>query len=367
MNHRSCWRIAKRCAASVALAACALASTSPARADDATYCRKVQARAAGDAALLFAPSLQVQGIRFPASGTVDAGVTTGSGYQLRASVSWSPLDAYKGTRVLRVGEADCARQQAIEAAQELLEHGLDLARYPAAKRQRDLLHARRPSWEAIAASTDRRLEANVTTVVEADDVRVRIAALELATAQTDGEVERIESTGIERYRGTLGNLAKTLDSTSMHYEREASHVRTIEPWDVRLTGGYVPEAFGATSDFFGVIQVSYNVGGIWRNGAESRYLDARAEELKKSRSELQDRLRVFRARVKVAAAQTKRELATTEARFAALTAVRKSIEASEAAAGPHQLAIIDLELVAADSNRTFLGTYLEELSRMEEN
>ena len=370
MKGRSCWRIAKTCSvrfASITVAVYAVASASPARADDGAYCRRVQARAASDAALLFAPSLEAQGVKFPASGTVDAGVTTGSGYQFRAGISWSPLDAYKGTRVVRVGEADCARQEATVAAQELLERGLDLARYPAAKRQRDVLQARRASWEAIVAKADQRLAANITTLVETDDVRVRIAVLERISAQVEGDIERIEGTGIDAYRGTLGNLVKTIDSTTMRYEREISHLRTVDAWSVRVTAGYVPEAFGAKSDVFGVVQVAYNVGGIWRNGAESRYLDARAEELKRSRTELQERLRVFRAHVKSAAKQAKRELATVEARTATLTAARTSLASSEAPAAPHQLAIVDLELVAAESNRTFLGTYLAELSRLEEN
>jgi hypothetical protein len=51
----------------------AAAQTSP-------YCRKVRARAAGDAALLMSPRIVVQGIRFPSNGQVEgsAGVVIGA-------------------------------------------------------------------------------------------------------------------------------------------------------------------------------------------------------------------------------------------------------------------------------------------------
>src|SRR5690349_13993482 len=68
------------------------------------YCQKVTARADGDAALLFAPTVAVQVIRYPnAVGAADpTGLQVGQGVQPRAGVSIGLLDIYKGFGVLDV-------------------------------------------------------------------------------------------------------------------------------------------------------------------------------------------------------------------------------------------------------------------------
>ena len=116
-----------------------------AAADDSAYCRKVKARAAGDAALLFAPSVTGQVIRYPSvnGGPVDAtGVTTGNGWQGRVGLSWSPLDFYRGFGVLRAGDADCERGNAQIDAQHLLHYGEDYGRLHALKKQAEYLEGR---------------------------------------------------------------------------------------------------------------------------------------------------------------------------------------------------------------------------------
>src|SRR5262245_41274074 len=103
-------------------------------AEESAYCRKVEARAGSDASLLMWPRLMLQGIRFPRSPQIDLGPTVGSGLQARVAMSYSPLDLYKGTRVLRIGEADCKQHEASSDVQDILEHGLDEARLSALAR-----------------------------------------------------------------------------------------------------------------------------------------------------------------------------------------------------------------------------------------
>jgi hypothetical protein len=49
-----------------------VACAAPAFAQDSSYCRRVRARAASDAALLMAPRVVLRGLRFPQTGQVDA-------------------------------------------------------------------------------------------------------------------------------------------------------------------------------------------------------------------------------------------------------------------------------------------------------
>src|SRR5262245_4883079 len=84
-----CWRNALI----VACMAASLLRTPAANADDA-YCRKVHARAASEAALLFAPTARAEGIKLPVALQKGASIDPltaggGSGYQLRAGMSLS--------------------------------------------------------------------------------------------------------------------------------------------------------------------------------------------------------------------------------------------------------------------------------------
>ena len=341
------------------------ATSSAAKADDSPYCRKVRAHAAGDAALLVAPTLQAQGVRFPNNGVADAGVTTGTGYQVRAALSWSPLDFYKGFRVIRMGDADCERQEAVVTAQQVLLYGEDYGRLPAYRKQGEFLAARRGAWNAIVAKNDERLEARVTSLLDANEVRGRAAELDLKVAQVGGNIGRLEARGVDDYRGMLSSLMSAVEDTSMRYEREASHLRSLDAWQLSVTGGVTP--LYKPLDYYGVVQIGFNLGAFSRNGSETRYLDARAEELRKARYELREQLRRFRQQVRVTSAQAAREVQIVDSKVASLAGARQSLEHSEATNAPHAMAVIDLELMSAESERVFLTALVSELSRLEEN
>jgi hypothetical protein len=345
------------------LAVTALAA--PAWSEESAYCKKVQGRAAGDAALLFAPSVQAQAIKFPNAGTIDAGVTTGSGYQFRGGISWSPLDFYKGFRVLEVGRADCERHEAVVSAQEVLLQGIDYGRLPALRKQASFLDSRRATWEAIVAKSEERLEARITSFVEANDIRSRAAELERKRLQVGGEVQRLEAKNLDGYRGMLSQLMASVETTSMRFEREASHVRSLDAWDLRVTGGVIPQE--RPVDYYGIVQLSFNFGAFSRNAGETRYLDARAEELKKARYETREQLRIFREQVASAKEQATRELGIVEKQASTLGSARQTLASSEAPNAPQALGVIDLHIVLVESDRVFLAALIEELSRLEDN
>lgn len=358
--------------AAIATAVCfvALASTTRANAQESPYCAKVRARAAADAALLIAPSLRAEGIKLPSAlqkgGTIDPASGSGSGYQIRAGLTVSPLDMYKGFKVVDLADADCQQHQAVVTAQELLQQAVVYGRLPALRKQREFLDASRPRWETVASKTDARLEAKVTTLIEADDVHVRAISLERSREQIVGEIARFEASGIDAKRAMLSELVKNLESSSAKLEDKASHIRSLDTWEVRLTGGYVPAAFGQSSDFFGVVQVSYNVGGFWRNAAESRYVAARSEEVKTARYETVNQLLTFREQMKATASQATREVAIVDRRIAVLTSGRAALSATDAPGAAHALALIELETITAESDRVFLKALIEALSHLEE-
>jgi hypothetical protein len=359
---------AERCPALAFFAAGAAAlvvssTTTPARSDESAYCRKVRARAAADAALLFAPSAQAQAIKFPRNGTVDSSVTTGTGFQFRAALTWSPLDFYKGFRVLRVGDADCDQHEAMVTAAEIVNQAADYARLPAARDEMQFLDSKQPIWQDIAAKSEQRRAASVTTLIEVNEIRTRIADLERKRAQVQGDVERLEMRGVGQYPAALSSLITAIEENSMRFEREASHVRSLDPWTVTATGGVIPQE--KPLDYFGLIQVGYNLGGLVRNGKESRYLEARSEELRSARYELGDQLRRFRDQLTSADAQAKRELAIVNKQASSLAASRAALEHSETANAAHALAVADLALIAVESDRVFLTAWVAKLDSLQ--
>lgn len=342
-----------------------MAVAAPASAEEAAspYCRKVRARASGDAALLFAPTVQAQGIKFPNNGTVDSGVTTGAGYQFRAAVTFSPLDFYKGFRVKSVGEADCQQHEDIISTREILMQGSDYGRLPALRKQVEFLDGHRADFDALSAKTEERVAAHVASLRDSAEVRSRVAALLRSREQSQGDAERLESRGVAMFHGSLLALVAAAERDAMTFEKEASHVRTLDAWDFRVTGGVIPQ--DRPVDYFGMVQVGFNFGSFSRNAQESRYLEARGDELKKARYELRNEVQKFQSLIKTASAQAKRELAIVDQHATMLAKDKASIEGADSTSAAQALAILSLDSILVESERVYLNTLITELARLE--
>jgi hypothetical protein len=373
MNSRWWWQrstnsLARLCATGAAVA---VAVTSTSAHADSAYCRKVRARAAADAALLVAPKLLVEGIKAPsplqAGGKLDP-ASPNSGYQIRAGATFSPLNLYKGLRVKEVGEADCEQHDSAMTAQLLLIHAPDLGRLAALREQAGYLDGQKGKWESISSRMGERFAARTVTLFELEEARKASAALARQRSMIGAEIGRLEAIGLEDYRGSIPELIRRIHDKAMVFEREASHVRSLDSWVFNITGGYMPPIYGAgSSDVFGVVQVGYSLGGPWHDSNESRYLGAREEELQKERTELGRQLDVLRANVKVTAGEAGRELEITEKRVKELTELRALLEKSEVPNAAQSLDHVELELIAAQADRVFLTGLIRELSRLEVN
>lgn len=342
----------------------ALLLATPARADEASpYCRKVRARAAGDAALLFSPTVQAQGIKFPNNGTTDSGVTTGAGYQFRAAVTFSPLDFYKGFRVQSLSEADCEQHEQIVSAREILMQGADYGRLPALQKKVSFLDEKRSDIDATLAKVDERVGAHVASLRDAAEVRARVAVLLRSREQGQGDADRLRARGADTFRAPLVTLVAAAEQSAMKFEERASHLRTLDAWDVRVTGGVIPQ--DRPVDFFGVVQVGFNFGAFSRNAQETKYLAARSDELKKARYELREEVSKFKADLKSAAAQAKRELAIVDDQARLLAKDKATLEGTDSANTAQALALLSLDSILVESERVYLSTLINELARLE--
>lgn len=361
-------RHGSKCVAIGALIAIANLLPRAAAAEESAYCRKVRARAAADAALLLAPKIIAEGLKLPAGlqpgARLDA-TAQGAGYQLRGGLSFSAVHAYKAFATTDVAAADCVQHEQTLLATELL-NAPESFRLNALRKQIEFLDSRRPEIDDLVAKMGDRLAVQTVTALELEDLRERASVLARKRTESAAEMARIESLGWPTHRGSIDQLIRDIEASSMKFERKVSHLRSLDAWELAVTGGYIPKALSqGASDFFGVIQVSYSLGGPWHTAAESRYLDARADELRSAQYELRHALEIFRRQVKAVTARAESELAIADKRLAEIRALREALTSSTAASAPVVLARLAIELVGVEAERLFLVELVSEISRLE--
>jgi hypothetical protein len=323
------------------------------------YCRKVRARAEADAALLRAPRIIAEGIRFPANNRLDLGPTIGSGFQARAALTFSPADFYRGSVVERVGDADCRAHDAAERLRLGLEDVAALGRLPALRAQAAYLEAHRAEWRALLAKAADQLAARLVTAVEYHELRRLTQALERKSATVAGEIDRLQaSAGAAATPQDLEALARASVDESDASERAYTHLRAIDPWGFKVSGGFIPPQGSEPPDWFGLAELSYNLGGPWHAQADARAVAARAEEARHARYELPARVDDVKRTLAAEVSATRRELETVEAQLASTEVLRATLEGSDAPNLAHARATLIVERLDAESDRVFLRALL---------
>jgi hypothetical protein len=337
-----------------------LSQATAARAQEPAYCQKVRARAASDAALLMSPRAILQGIRFPQNGQIDVGATAGNGYQIRAGLSFSPLDFYKGLSLLRAGDADCEQHESSTAVTTFLTSRDDAARLRALRAEVGYLHAHRDLWRAISAAAAERLSDRVITLAEFNDVRQQVDTLEHRLVQAEGEANQIDAKLVaSEPRTSVIATADRYAEQSTRLEREIARARSLDAWQFRLTGGVVPQG---SADWYGLAELSFNLGGIIRTRQDDRYVDARTDEIEHSREEIAGQVRQFRAQTAAALDQARRDLEIVERDLDVLERIRAIVAKSDAEHVAQARDTLAVESLSAESDAVFLRTLVQALA-----
>jgi len=324
------------------------------------YCRKVTARADADAAQLFAPTLAVNVIRYPQSAILDTlGVNVGRGVQPRAMLSVGIVDIYKGFGVRDVAEKDCARQETAMTLAEMITQRDEAGRRIALGRKIEYLKAHESELSAILNQAEQRFTAGITTLVEMHDLRRRVLDASKQLAEAERGLAAIESRGAALPNESLEDLVKQYESRSIAYEESVQHVRNLSPWKLDVTGGATAHP---NIDYFGVVQLSYNFGGIFALGAEQRAVDARAAELKNARYEMRHQVESLRRELRASVDFLKKQVARIDEELAHLAKERAVIEPTEAPNKSHLLAVLSLQVIDLEAERVFLNALAERQS-----
>jgi len=336
--------------------------------DDASArCRAIRARARMDASLLIGPRLSLSGLRFPGGRDVDLGSTVGDNMQIRIGLTVTPFEMYRGIRVLDAADVDCRREDAaarLDAWLQAAEQAPDLT---ARRAQRTYLTAHQAEWAAVIGYAQERRDANVITVLEFNYVQSLVTQLERKLEQAKAELPARASASVDARRGQLDALLHDYTETALEHERRTGGDHAAEAWSLRITGGIVPLPIDAV-DWFGIVELSYNLGGLFQGSASTELVAARRDELEDQPQGVVQRARSLTARFSAQRAQAQRELHAIEERVAFLARALSALAAADVPSVAHVRDALSLERYAAESERAYvlasieaLSTYIEEV------
>jgi hypothetical protein len=342
------------------LTALLCAVTVNARAEDSPYCRRVSARAQSEAALLWAPRLFVQGLRYPSG--FDIGPMTPNGYQLRVGASYSLLDPWKALQLGAAADAECAVYTVQHELEELLESSKSLPEERAYTAQAAFLTAQQTAVDAIVQRAQTRLKERTITLYELNHLLSLADHVERKTAQASGlaarrAAETSEPPSTRSAHALGGELARRRNT----HEQKLSAARAYDAWALRVLGGVIPlEKEGA--DWFGWVELSYSLGGIARSGAETRYREARQAELESDPHELPAVHKRLQEQQAQQAEQAAIELRVIDKRLKYLTA---TVHELQAAGSPqtYELDAIAIERLSVEAERVYLTTLIDALKQ----
>jgi hypothetical protein len=317
------------------------------------YCDRVRARAASDAALLMAPRVVVQGLRFArAEPQLYGGQTVGNGYQIRTGLTFSPLDFYKGLNTLELGNSDCDRHTAAHRLQDVLEHGSDVARLSALRAQAQYLRSRQADWRGLEGQAAARLSGRIITLLDFNTVQQFVDNLEHKLVQVESQEGQLK-VGIPASALSpepLSALRSRYLDEELRFERETAQLKRADAWKAQLTGGVVPLA---PVDWYGAVELSFNIGGLAQPREDRRALTARATELTTAGDELPGRLERYRRQMQVALEESRRELRVVQHSIEVINSTRLILDRSDAESVAQARELLTIQQVAVESDAVF--------------
>lgn len=346
-------RTAARLLSAFAAAAVTVAFPAPARAEGPNdYCQKVTAHAEGDAALLFAPTVHAQVIRFPNNTPADAsGLQYGRDVQVRGALSIGAIDIYKGFGVLEVAKAECRRQQTASTFDEVIAQRADIGRAPALERKLAFLHAQEGAVAELLRNAEERFVAHTSTISEVQDLRLHGLSFARQIAETERELAVIKARGLVMPSESLVESLGAYDQRSVDVENSVAHVRNLEPWKLTATGGI---AATPTAEVYGIVELSYNIGGLFSVGAERRAVRARENELKNARYEMRQQIETIARELRANADHIRIEAKAIEVELARMSRDRAALENTEAPNKHTVVATMTLQMIDLEAEHVFL-------------
>ncbi len=334
---------------------------SAAAAQRSDYCNKIRARAIGDAAVLVAPRLVLNALRFPGAGAIDIGPTVGNRVQLRVGGSFAPLDAVRGALLLRASDVECRVHEAGEDIRSALDTALISPQLPAFRAEVAFLERHQAEWEQLLEHNHDRLSAHVINLSDMNEFRHLVGALEQKLAKARSATRRLEANRPADSSKGLDAMAKSYVDSSNELERRMSAAKELNPWGFKINAAAIPAPRGDV-DWAGWIDVSYSLGGPVSSYEERKYLAAREAELRDAPYEMSTKIADVKRRLDAEIDAAKGELAALVKQIDAIEKTRSSFATAVVAHTEFAQDSLALEQLSAEADRVYLSTLLGSLN-----
>jgi hypothetical protein len=292
---------------------------------------------------------------------MDLGPATSNNVQLRVGFSYSPLDVYRGFKVMGHGDADCLAFESRALLTRILTDGLDGIEAAAHREQVNYLEANQGQWQALLGKAQKRLDARVITLLEFEDFGRRVEDFEHRLEASKAAVARADARGATSSQHGLLAMERTYVSRQRDLDGIESSLHRLQDWNLRMVGGAIP-MLDQRVEWFGWMEASYNFGGLFQRPQENNYLRARQRELQDATYEYPARLEVLRREADAMLNHGRRELALADQHLAFLERIASSMGPKETPTASQEMDLISMERISAVSERLYWSALVTELT-----
>jgi hypothetical protein len=211
-----------------------------------------------------------------------------------------------------------------------------------------------------------RLRQKLITVLEFHEIERIADELRQKQQVALGALSRLEAEGIELPREGFDALVRSYVDSSTVYEKKARSLRALDPWTFRLAGGAIPTIQDKV-DWYGWLEISYNLGGLVRAKYENRYEAARAAEIDSARYELPAKVRLLAQQVTARLAEAEAELALANKSLKFIDDTLRSLGTSDLPNVGHPRDSLVLQRMMAAAEQAYLQTLVDTLAPFRSN
>jgi hypothetical protein len=327
------------------------------RLDD--YCERVREAGKSIAAVLLGPRVGVQAIKFPRGGDLALGQTSASETQLRGYTQYSFTDAVHGILALKLGEAECRRQRLAQPLEDAIRVATDQGRRNALSREVEFLKENDEVVAGLERDAEARQRAQVGTLQELIEIQTLASAFRTQEAETEDDLSRLDASALHEATLPLSKQATEYQRASMDVERLGSRIRQVSPWTFSISLGLAANSV-VPVDWFGTVELSYNLGGLVQTAAEPRILSARERELQSATYELVYAARVIDAALGQSVERLKRQISVVEKEVLGLRAEETLLEGSDAPGRLTLIAVVKLRLLVLQAQLVYSRALAEQ-------
>ena len=320
-------------------------------------CRRIRATAQSSAYLMFSPTIWAEGVHVPVVGDdTGMGLIQSSAWQLRAALSIAPLDMARGQFTLDAATSECMQAEALTRARRIMEIGEAIGELPARRAERASLQGSQDEVDAILAQAEQRLAAGLATQEQLAGVRTEVARFARRVSTLDGDIDRLLDAGLDEIDpGTLRADLEAYERATMQLEHTRSTMRRMNAWTISVRAGVLPVG---PVDWYGSVQVGFNLGGIAQQVAEDELVDARAEDLHESQAELRAAVTRLEERLRSTVTSMRADLTHVERQQEIRSRQRELLATMETADVAYLRAMIDLELVGLRAEQARIAAWI---------